>query len=41
VPKYITIESKHKSTRRPLKLPQEKTSNPLENGGDPRKNGNI
>jgi hypothetical protein len=36
-PKYITIESKEKSTKRPLELPQEKTLNSLENNGDPKK----
>jgi hypothetical protein len=36
-PRYITIESKHKSTKRPLELPQEKTLSTLENYGDPKK----
>jgi hypothetical protein len=41
VPKYVTIESKHRFAKRPLELSQEKTSNPSENDGDPRKNENI
>jgi hypothetical protein len=40
VQKYITIESKHRSAKRPLELPQKKTSSPFLNGGDHRKNEN-
>jgi hypothetical protein len=38
VSNYITIITKKK--KKPLELPQEKTSSLLENNGDPQKNEN-